>query len=831
MANEKHYNAGFALSLLAVCIAALIHPAFAGEKFNVQALEFDSPLENTATLENFLNNNALQPGTYNTRVMIDGTVVDTCDITFEMSADKKRLVPILTKADLRELGIKVDTVPMLKDLRDEARADDLHRYVPEAGYTFDMLDQMLIVRMPQIYRQTQLNDIANPRSWDDGLPAAWVDYYYSGSTNHSDIGPDETNHYVNLNAGINLGAWRLRNNSMYSNTDGWDSANTWVQRDIAPLKSQLAIGETWTDGELFDSVQFTGIKLGTYTNMLSNREQGFAPTITGIARSDAKVTIKQNGYVIYQTFVSPGPFEINDLNQASAGNEFEVIVTEADGSEHSYIQNSAAVPILLRENSLKYSLAGGRYRSAGNGGEEPDFMQGTLAYGLPAGMTVYGGSLASNDYQSAMLGLGADLHAFGGISTDVTHARTRNINGNSAEGLSWRAQYSKRLSVTDTSLTLASYRYSTSDFYTFQEAINEWNDDQEEESELFSYRNQYNRRSSQQINVSQSLGEWGALYVNGRQQDYWHLDGKERTLNVGYSQTFDYFFMSLNYSQTKTPYYDTDRQVSLSLSVPLARWLPNATANYSVNHAQHDNTSHSVGISGTALEQNNLSYSLMQNYTTDDQGNGGSLSTQYSGSWGQAGLGYNYSPDNQQINYSLRGGVVAHPYGVTLAQSIGNSIALVHTEGASGVSITNGNGIRTDYFGNAIVPWLSDYRRNRITVNTETTADVDIPEAVQEVVPTNGAVVLAKFTSYVGARVLVQLTHHGKPIPYGAIVSLDKNHNAIVGDAGEVYLSGIQGQTTLLAKWGDSAGQQCQGTFNVPEEPQDSVLTLPVNCQ
>ncbi|WP_250552385.1 fimbria/pilus outer membrane usher protein, partial [Escherichia coli] len=54
----------------------------------------------------------------------------------------------------------------------------------------------------------------------------------------------------------------------------------------------------------FDSVQMTGIKLETDTSMLPDSEQGFAPVVRGIANSDAQVVIKQNGYVIYQTWVS-----------------------------------------------------------------------------------------------------------------------------------------------------------------------------------------------------------------------------------------------------------------------------------------------------------------------------------------------------------------------------------------------------------------------------------------------------------------------------------------------------------------------------------------------
>lgn len=121
------------------------------------------------------------------------------------------------------------------------------------------------------------------------------------------------------------------------------------------MRSQLQIGQTYTNGELFDSVQMTGVKLETDTSMQPSGLQGFAPVVRGIANSDAKVTIKQNGYTIYQTNVSPGPFEIRDLTQVTAGADLEVTVTEADGTERSFIQASSSVPIMQREGALKYS--------------------------------------------------------------------------------------------------------------------------------------------------------------------------------------------------------------------------------------------------------------------------------------------------------------------------------------------------------------------------------------------------------------------------------------------------------------------------------------------
>ena len=87
-------------------------------------------------------------------------------------------------------------------------------------------------------------------------------------------------------------------------------------------------------------------------------------------------------------------------------------------------------------------------------------------------MTAYTGALGASLYHALLLGIGADLGHFGSASVDLTTARTAFDDGrDDASGLSWRAQYSKDIPDTDTTVTLASYRYSTSGFYTFQAFI------------------------------------------------------------------------------------------------------------------------------------------------------------------------------------------------------------------------------------------------------------------------------------------------------------------------------------------------------------------------
>lgn len=77
-----------------------------------------------------------------------------------------------------------------------------------------------------------------------GINAAFVGYnanlYYSeqGSTG------EPLSSSVNLNTGINLGAWRLRHNGSWqgNQSGGYQSLNSYVQRDVTSRTAQLTLG-------------------------------------------------------------------------------------------------------------------------------------------------------------------------------------------------------------------------------------------------------------------------------------------------------------------------------------------------------------------------------------------------------------------------------------------------------------------------------------------------------------------------------------------------------------------------------------------------------------
>lgn len=112
-------------------------------------------------------------------------------------------------------------------------------------------------------------------------------------------------------------------------------------------------------------------------------------------------------------------------------------------------------------------------------------------------------------------------------------------------------------------------------------------------------------------------------------------------------------------------------------------------------------------------------------------------------------------------------------------------------------------GVRTDWRGYAVLPYATEYRENRVALDTNTTADnVDLDNAVANVVPTRGAIVRAEFKARVGIKLLMTLTHNNKPLPFGAMVTSESSQSSgIVADNGQVYLSGMPLAGKVQVKW------------------------------
>lgn len=780
-------------------ISLICAPAtYSDEYFDINALTFDSP--NSISIEDlnyFKNSHTLPPGKYRVSIYINGEYLTNENIEF-IELDKK-LLPLLSLASYKKMGLLTESLESLKNKPNDYIVKNMLQDIPGSSERFDSKKLRLDISIPQVlikYIPRQQIDIEH---WDDGIPALVLNYNLSGANTwlKKERNKRIDNYFLNLQSGFNYNAWRIRNYSTYTDNNKKSeikSINTYIERDLKSIKSRLTLGESATSPTIFDSFQFSGVQLASDENMLPESLRGFAPIVRGIANSNSQVTIKQNNNIIYQTYVSPGAFEISDLYPTAYSGNLTVTIKGADGSERTFEQPFASVPIMQREGQMKYEVVTGKYRSS-QSKTGSYFGQSTLSYGFPYGMTLYGGGLAANNYYTLAIGSGVNLFSYGAASFDITHSSTQLTKNNSdlsnkkLSGQSFRLQYAKGIIETGTTLNVAAYRYSTRNYYNFSE----FND-------LNSNNSENQKKQKLQLTVNQTLFDWGSLYISAYQQDYWNIEGYERSINAGYSNFYRGIGYNLNYNYIENSGYNDkkDNQIAFSVQIPLytnknnRMWLALST-----NHNDHGSNSQNISINGNAFEDNSLNYSISKTYGNNGQKDSGSLNISMKNRFSELGTGYNYSNNTQQLNYNMRGGIIAHSDGITFGQSLGDTIGLIKVGNAKNINILNTSGIKTDNNGYAIVPYLSSYQENRIVLDIQSFGPkIEVEKPVLYSVPTKGAITLTKFNATIGNRALFNITHQNEKISFGATVIISSNENnftaqGMVNDDSTVYFSGI----------------------------------------
>lgn len=817
-----------------------------------------------ADLSSFEKGHELPPGTYRVDIWLNDGYMTTRDVAFQAGENSRELAPCLTRGQLAAMGLNTASVNGMDALAADACVP-LTEMIKDATARLDVGQQKLYLTIPQAFMGNQARGYIPPEQWDNGITAGLLNYNFSGNSVQNDVGGNSNYAYLNLQSGLNLGAWRLRDNTTWSYSSGgssssnenkWQHVNTWLERDITPLRSRLTLGDSYTNGDVFDGINFRGAQLASDENMLPDSLKGFAPAIHGIARGTAQVSIKQNGYEIYHSTVPPGPFTISDLYAAGNGGDLQVTIKETDGSSQNFTVPYSSVPVLQREGRTRYAVTAGEYRSGNNQQEEPTFFQSTLLHGLPAGWTLYGGTQLADRYRAFNLGVGKNMGILGALSVDVTQANATLPDDSKHQGQSVRFLYNKSLSDVGTNIQLVGYRYSTRGYFSFADTtyrrMNGYSIETQDgviqvQPKFTDYYNlAYNKRGKVQVSLTQQLGRTATFYLSGSHQTYWGTDSADEQLQAGLNTAINDINWTLSYSLTKNAWQEgRDQMLAINVNIPFSHWLRSdsqsvwrhASASYSMSNDLNGRMTNLAGLYGTLLEDNNLSYSVQTGYAGGGEGNSGSTgyaALNYRGSYGNANVGYSRSDGLKQLYYGMSGGVLAHANGVTLSQPLNDTVVLIKAPGAEGVKVENQTGIRTDWRGYAVLPYATEYRENRVALNTNTLADnVDLDDAVINVVPTHGAIVRAEFNAHVGMKLLMTLTHNGKPVPFGAMVTSDSNQSgSIVADNGLVYLSGMPLAGKVQAKWGDAASASCVADYRLTAESQQQrLIQLTAACR
>lgn len=828
IANYRNHLPPIRLAMfISLMISAVLNEAKGRDYFNPALLERTQSASGEIDLSGFETGQQAE-GTYRVDILLNGELRETREVAF-VRDDDGNLQPCLSDVILQRYGVRTDVYPGLMAKGDCAELSA----IPQASSELSFSSQKLMLSMPQAALSAHARGYVAPELWDEGITAAMLNYSLSGdNSREKNTGLTRNSQYANLRPGMNIGPWRLRNYTIWNRdsegNDRWDTVYTYLQRNIIPLKAQVVLGDSASPADVFDSIPFRGGQLASDDDMLPDSLKGYAPVVRGIARTHAQIIIRQNGYQIYQGYVAPGAFEISDMYPTGGAGDLEVTLKEADGSEQHFTVPFASLPVLQREGRFKFSLTAGRYRTYDSRVERAPFSQGTAMYGLPHAFTVYGGIQIAERYRAMAIGVGKNLGVVGAVSGDVIQSWARPHEAGKAQGQSWRIRYSKNSVATGTNFAIAGYRYSTRGYYAMQDVFDTYGG-----GNVLSQK----RRNRMEANVSQSLGAGsGSLSLTAVREDYWHSGKPMQSLSVSYNNTWKQLSYGISWTQSQNSqsgnhgHAESDRQIALNVSMPLTAFMANTWAHSGLNHSRSGGTTQSIGVSGMALAGNALSWNIQQGYGSDDVGYTGSLNADYKGTYGELSGGYSYDRASQRVNYALAGGVLAHADGVTLSQPLGETNVLIKAPGAGGVGVKNQSGVKTDFRGYTLASNVSPYRKNDIGLDTLTVPDnVELALTNKNVVPTRGAVVRAEFIASVGQRLLLNLRRdNGLPVPFGSVASVSgaKGPGFIVGDDGQVYLSGMERQGTLDVVWGDGPRQRCRAAYSLDATEQYSGVNV-----
>ncbi len=804
--------------------------------FARNVIEFESDLlrldnGSKVDLSRFSFGSSASPGIYRVSISVNGAEAAQEDVEFKADSNN-RVYPCLTARLIQLINFDDDKLSseMKQALSTPTTCGNLEKIIPDAKFEFDSNEQKLNIEVPQIYVNRTARGAVNPELWDSGIPALMLGYYANAYQSKYSGGNDSRSVYASLNAGLNIGAWYFRHNGSYNwqkdQGGEYNTTNTYLQRDINAIRGRAVVGEYNTTGQLFSSVPFTGAQIASDERMLPQSQRGYAPDIRGVAKTNAKVTVKQLGNIIYETTVTPGAFVINDLYPAGYGGDLEVTIQEADGSTQQYTIAYASVAQLLRPGAQRYSITAGKLRNV-SGSEKPMLYEATYTRGLNNIFTGYGGAQLSENYQAYQLGL-ATGSLMGAISVDATHSISQlgNKAGGKKTGQSYRISYSKLIDETDSNITLAAYRYSTEGYMELMTALQTRDAVKNgyDPNSIWRSKNRYT------LSLNQGLPEkWGNIYVSATVENYWNSNqGYNKQYQMGYSNNWKRMNYSINVGRSKTSTGEEQTSWYVNLSFPLWESWDTAAPQFSLSHNQDNDGGQSdqATLSGSLGENNKYNYSLSASHDKQS-GTSGNISGGWTSSIATVNAGYSTGDDYHSTSLGLSGGLVAHSGGVTFTPYNSDTYALVEAEDAKGASISGYAGTTVDSFGYALFPSLSAYQMNSVSIDPEgSAANIEFENTSQKVVPRAGAVVKVKFNTNKGTPVFISSSFAGENLPFGADV-LDENNISVgvVNQAGAIYARVKEDKGTLLVKWGNDTNSSCRVNYMLAPGTDDSKVS------
>ena len=558
------------------------------------------------------------------------------------------------------------------------------------------------------------------------------------------------------------------------------------------------------------------------------------PILSGTAAVPSAVDLYINGMRYYTGETGRGPFQFRSLPNVGGGARATIVLTDAIGRETRIEQPIFVAPSLLPKGMLDFSVEAGFPRLY-HGTKSFEYLDdlagsGSIRYGLQDWLTVRAHAEGMEDFANGSAGATVRFGGLGTISASFAaswyqgvvdtqysiDAEARVLGINLYAGIEQaEAGYQDVVRMTDRKARLG--RASLPDQRIPVPPVGTAGDP------LLLAFSSKTHRAGANFTVLDTGVSFNYTRVRLPQQDVQILGGSlYRTL-----------FGSV--SAWANGYKDFgdrgDYGVYVGFSVPLGRGI-------STSSAYEKNNRHSAVSLRAWRDPDGRDGSWGWTVTADEPIGGDiqahrSATARYLARFATLeGSVAQYRGELRATAY-IEGAVVAMGDGVFFSRRIDDAFAVIEGAGAHTPVLSNTRVVtRTDRHGRALVPFLTSFQENAVSIDpSELPVDLRPERTEAVVIPGSRAGTIIDFgVERIAAAIVILVDAGGQPLPVGSIVALQgMAEPAVVGFDGRAYLTDLTARNSIRVRLED--GGECSANFDFAPVEGEQVLIGPLTCQ
>lgn len=786
----------------------------------------------------YLTKSDIPPGAYLVATRVNRQEIGNFELFFKLEGES--LAPCLNLKLLEALNLEEK---LKNNLEYQITKTDscltFSKALIKANFDFDAQKMQLDLWIPNTLIAKISKDAFNLKKYSSGDNSMFLKYYIN---HYATKNLEKTRNYefnsssLNYLIGANMGALHIRHSSSLSSVNNslpkYSYGSTFAHFDVPSWYSQIYFGNVGTGLKYSSNASLLGLSIASDPRMLPYTKQGYAPEIQGFANTNALVTIEQDGIEIYKTNVARGDFTIKDLKPLHSNSDLKIIVHESDGSKNQKIIGYFKKAAVLRKDTYSYNSSFGFFNRGTDILWKEPILAGEFAYGVSNNITLASSLNLSLWRQETALALIYNTQ-IGSFSLDANFAHSH-IQKNHFFGSSFGAAYSNYFNSTKTNITLAAYRYTMKNYFGLSEAIYLNN-----KKDLKNFKLPNKLKNSFSFYLGQNI-PWnlGNLSVNLSLRNYWNKSNFDFFTDFSYSVNIKNLSFRFNYYRTQDlntkKYFD---RLGFSISLPFSN-AQVSNGNFSSSLHIFPNTvfnnksslefQHALGINGS-FKKTQANYSLMFSNLNNKE-----MSISASGNFKSKKIttaaNFSYNTRNSiQYAFNLNGAIVLHRGGVNLIAELGDTFAIVEAKDAAGARISSHSNFFIDANGYGIIPYLSPYLENSISIDTKGLPfNYEFESTGSTIIPANLSSSIISFDSNKAPAVFLQLSKQNAKggqefLPMGSFIFNSKGEEmGFIGMAGRVFLKSEKINDTYSVVWGTEENTNCFFDLNIAAEELES---------